>query len=123
MGKEVTFETAKLAKEKRYHEIANACYDINGKIHKGINAKNNDSDSVCVAPLQHDLQEWLRKLRKNADIWPIEVYFKPELTDKPRAYRWFLWRRGEEIDLGVFGHDDGLEHALFTALNLIEYYD
>ena len=69
----VTFEVAKLAKEKGFNELSDSCYNIIGVISNNINNKNQDwtDNKVYTAPTQSLLQKWLREIHK------INVYCIP----------------------------------------------
>lgn len=76
----ITFETAKLAKERGFNEICNSCYDINGEMHNGMNHKNDLGENVYSAPTQSLLQKWVRvkheihiNLIFDDNTWYIEI--------------------------------------------------
>lgn len=116
--KVITFKTAKLAKNWGFKNTNSNLweYKSNGITYitniKGGISGNEDTVQIVTQSL---LQKWLRKLPD----WPVEIYFKPELTKLPRKYRFFMWRRGVETDLGVFTtYEKGMEHALQQALQI-----
>ena len=59
----VSFETAKLLKEKGFREICNKCYGIeNKKFFSSI--RSNDDDTMYAAPTLQMTMKWLREVHK-----------------------------------------------------------
>lgn len=71
----VTFETAKLAKEKGFDYTCSCGYDENGEVYRphywemscdtntlSIKESDLDEDVICLAPTQSLLQRWLREV-------------------------------------------------------------
>ena len=82
----VSFEVAKLLKEKRFNWPCQAFYDANGMlaispVHT-INDELEDSDIAC--PTLYVAQKWLREERG------IEVVIVPSDAQK-RTYVFFVW--------------------------------
>jgi len=57
----ISFETAKLAKDKGYHIFVNYCYDINNHINS---YSGKETYPLYLAPSQSLLQKWLREDHK-----------------------------------------------------------
>lgn len=55
----ISFNTAKLAKEKGFNEICSSCFDTNGKQYDGMNHKNDLANHVFSAPTKEELKIWL----------------------------------------------------------------
>jgi hypothetical protein len=59
----VSFETAKLLKEKGFREICNKCYGIESK--KFFSSiRSNDDDTMYAAPTLQMTMKWLREVHK-----------------------------------------------------------
>lgn len=126
----VTFETAKLAKEKGFEEETYYCYNSDKELEQAIdftgnftfdskdiiNAKDNDFEAY-LAPTQSLLQKWLRQIHGIETIvksWEHEekiifLYSVQKLT-KPSTYR---------FDKGADTYEQALEAGLQEALKLI----
>jgi|688.fasta_scaffold1560923_1 hypothetical protein len=119
----ITFETAKLAKEKGFDEI---CYYLhhplygvvdNSKYHKNskLNVSDKDKTEYVTAPTQSLLQKWLREVHN----------IHPEIHNL--SIKW--WLNLKEIDsdnAALFisdnynSYEEALEIGLQEALKLIE---
>jgi hypothetical protein len=120
----ITFETAKLAKEKGLSGIRTIEYYNNGKLYSGAwddgkldwNGEPHDNmgdlTKYCSAPTQSLLQKWLReKHNLFYGAMPIYtgIYFRPTRLDC------------SIINLGTYHtYEEALEVALQEALKLIE---
>ena len=120
----VSFETAKLAKEKgfdwrvthRYQGedlISGALYNSNDKEEQAL--WNVELISV---PSQSLLQKWLRD-EHNIDVWAQPFVMNNNLPDE--SYSYFLFKDGSWIKDGVdyLDFEDALESGLYEALKLI----
>lgn len=119
----VTFEVAKLAKQKKFHSPVIYMYDLEGDLHKDDYDSNlydyNLFKEIISAPPQSLLQRWLREkhgiyISVQNDItndWLYDIRSGyPEATYKGNIIVGVItWRTYEEA----------LEDALQTALNLI----
>ena len=79
----VTFEVAKLAKEKGFNELSDSCYNIIGVISNNINNKNQDwtDNEVYTAPTQSLLQKWLRDVHKiDVNVIPVRYTGHPDIA-------------------------------------------
>lgn len=122
----ISFETAKLAKEKGfnlyikyfYKHKSNDEYEI---VHNG-HMKNNWNESFqfnhaeCSAPTQSLLQKWLREEHQ----LHITIYSCSQESWMSR-----ITRPGQKLEHGMYGEDydtyeDALEDALYMALKTIE---
>jgi hypothetical protein len=121
----ITFETAKLAKEKGF-DVINLNdefvkyyfenYYNDGRYKLTVGLVNNKEEHVSLCVTQSILQKWLR------DIHKIEIEIKAVLY----GYDYCIWERknediGEEINYksGLKTYEKTLEKALFESLKLI----
>lgn len=116
----ISFETAKLAKEKGFNEVSSACFDINGKSHFGINHKNDLGGSVYSSPSQSLLQKWLRekhKLHVKIDDWELSKWYFSLVDGRELPTKKITLR---EKPFEFSSYEDALERGLEEALKLIE---
>lgn len=122
----VSFETAKLAKEKGFNErIRHSYYNfeeghkLNGEYyeknyHAGFGYSSNTEDTSISAPTQSILQKWLR------EVYNIHIMIDPDLENN--RY-WFnivtLNKSGIQDDNFYLTYEEALESGLQRALNLI----
>ena len=111
----ITFETAKLAKEKGFVITQIRWFNKQG-IAQGFNT--GPLDDVFYRPSQSLLQKWLR------EVHGIHVWLIPAEVDK--TYRAYVGH-GIKLDLlecsytqSFFTYEDALEEGLQEALKLIE---
>ena len=128
----VSFETAKLAKEKRFKALTERYYHISstGKLESACGMDDwNSYKKALAAPTQSLLQRWLREVHKiHVEIILIDntknYYWEAVLTDsKNRSYDDFSFMDcAKEIDLDVKAntYEQALEKGLFEALKLIK---
>lgn len=124
----VTFETAKLAKEKGFFQETNRLeipyYNYKGefkgdvsdwKIRKYIRGENTSDIEFVSAPTQSLLAKWLRE-EHNIDVWVT-----PYLDDKKREYNYMIVNRnidvydlisGDEYNTYEQAYEIGLQEAL-----------
>lgn len=120
----ITFETAKLAKEKGFNIPSNFYYGALGKLHKsrqklGQKSLKGSLDS-CLTTTQSLIQKWLREKHNIhvIPIWCIDVY-SCELYDMRESIK--------GCQKNVFGvqwkdnctYEEALEKGLYQALKLI----
>lgn len=133
----ITFETAKLAKEKGFDALCNNTYNIKGKLSEEWNISPedlNEKDFYCtranidinytLAPTQALLQKWLREEKD------IHVWVTPESVIKVNeSYLYHIKKDSvehpNEISLhfkGTYGlkYEQALEVGLYEALRLIK---
>lgn len=125
----VSFETAKLAFEKGYLELARYMYDEYGNLESALdhtgevffdadNLRSADDNGykMVLAPELHVLQKWLRE-KKDEIIIP---YFDV-VTEK---YFYFLFRKGATYKMSnerqFDTYEQALEDGLIKALKLIQ---
>ena len=128
----ISFETAKLARDKGFLEYVDNEYAMNGElrfdrsgIHYYVVKRANDSISIASAPTQSLLQRWLREVH-NIRLFPIPS------KDK---YTYFIIYKNENVTLydnklnpGVGQgnpinwdtYETALEAGLLAALKLIK---
>jgi hypothetical protein len=114
----ITFETAKLAKEKGFDWIKsdNKWYEDNGNLDFSFQGYHENTENKITAPTQSLLQKWLREEHN------IAVYNKP-LTDN--SGRWSAYVDDMEghhhITYYIYEatYEEALEKGLYEALKLI----
>ena len=118
----ISFETAKLAKEKGFDERINNFYNQNGNLLYNLQQNRNLHSGGASAPSQSLLQKWLREVH---NIF-IEVNFIAYIPDKAQyaAYIKSLSSKNMgEILLDGFTifdkYEEALEQGLYEALKLI----
>lgn len=78
----VSFDTAKLAKEKYFDISCKKVYDTLGKLwnsyYATMNNNNVDRGAECTAPTQSLLQKWLREVH-NISIWASTGWYMSKL--------------------------------------------
>lgn len=141
----ISFETAKLAKEKGFNIDSFYFYtkpnskvfgiDEHGRNYPIINKPKTlfvvgnavalNIKNVYLAPTQSLLQKWLRDVH-NIDVWSQPFVHQPEdLTKKPylpdESYSYFIYKDGswmmDKVD--CFDWESALEEGLQKALKLI----
>lgn len=127
----ITFETAKLAKEKGFDEI---CYYLhhplygvvdNSKYHKNskLNVSDKDKTEYITAPTQSLLQKWLREVHKS--VVTIRVYNNGEEWDETEyrvsvsEFKHFT-THDSFVKSDFSTYEEALEIGLQEALKLIE---
>ncbi len=91
----ISFETAKLVKEKGFNEICDSCYDIYGKEYNNMNHKNDLGQNVYSAPTQNLLQKWLRDTHK------IDVLIMLNMNDEYSCHI-FKWHKSINTDKNIW---------------------
>ncbi len=113
----VSFDTAELAMQKRFHikcdKIYNHIKEVWSTHYKDMSNDDPDPGAYCTAPTQSLLQKWLREVHK------ILLWVEPIATDK--------WEFGINYPNGGFGDakeyktfEEALEVGLQEALKLIK---
>ena len=67
---------------------------------------------LCKGPTYSKTFRWFREY----EDWPIESWIQPYLSDEPRQYEAFYWRRGEKVSVGVFSTYDEAQLGLLRKL-------
>lgn len=74
---------------------------------------NTGQDSIPVGDvLSPTYSQAFRWFREHPE-WPIDSWIEPHLSQNPKQYEGFYWRRGEKVSVGVFSTYDE------TQLNLL----
>ena len=117
----VTFDTAKLAKEKGFNEPVLAIYSGNqlGYIQEGdtlFKKWNHCTDATYSAPTQSLLQKWLREVH-NIDVVISPERYKNGVNYMVQAQKWDL-NANEEIHpnfvvKGSYWFNDNHEHPTY----------
>ena len=118
MNKEayVSFEVAKLLKEKGFNWECTHYYDDDGTMHKALdyvrqNDEDEDDNDECLCPTQQKAMRWLREI-KNIDIEPF-VYCNHH--DGSKAYGCNIQENGHLLMTDSFVQDT-YEEAVDAAL-------
>lgn len=120
----VSFETAKLLKEKGFREICNKCYGIESKKFFS-DIRSNDDDTMYAAPTHQMAMKWLREVHEfivtiDYDRYPVYEEndivgygYNIQTKDNPEDY----YRISESV---YNSHEDACEAAIKYCLeNLI----
>lgn len=122
----VTFETAKLAKEKGFNILCESFYDNEGTIYKSDvylneernNAYSSKSIELCKAPTQSLLQKWFREVH-NIDVNPLTDTF----VNKDESFKYVVYvTKSKEIDVeykDFNSYEEALEFGLQEAFKLL----
>jgi hypothetical protein len=119
----VTFDIARLAKEKGFNEEVRDWYnptqDDELKPEGGgdMLEKYNSTDHLLSAPTQSLLQRWLREVHV-VNVWVRHVtddYYICETTFKKKNKEWLY----KIVDTHFIKYEDALEKGLIEALKLI----
>lgn len=124
----ISFETAKLAKEKGFDEWCANGYNIHSTVdkHKLQEIKNKNSGVMYIsAPTQSLLQRWLREKHK--------IYIELQVSEaKPEAFwcwkifthrsigKGLIWINADSNGIYFNTYEESLEKGLQEALKLIE---
>ena len=123
----ITFETAKLAKEKGFNYNCYCGYDKNGETYRPhywemscdtnmlvIRESDLDEDVICLAPTQSLLQRWLRVEHK------LDVIVSVVYTGDGKRYHCDLFTTYMSSLPSIFDtYEEALEEGLQEALKLI----
>jgi len=119
----ISFETAKLAKEKGFNEVCK-WYITSDTISDGNETNDFLRDGYYSAPTQSILQKWLREVHK------LQIYVEPVWKDYHRVNTeyipWVSYTKEEEDnhlpdeeEVYYSSYEEALEIALVEALNTI----
>jgi len=120
----ISFETAKLAKEKGFEIKCNHYYFDDGKL---IQHRTSIEDNEYYTPTQSLLQKWLREKQSLFVFVFANTYENNEEFDnpdtkedfiKPSAYYYQINLRGCNIPFKTY--EEALEVGLYAALRLIK---
>ena len=125
----ITFETAKLAKEKGFKEGSRKGYLPNGEIgisHYDFLCHNDEEDypTKYAAPTQSLLQKWLMEKYRifininydgNDEVFRVEII--KQNNDRSRKV---FYLKEENIIMMFHSYEDALEISLQEALKLID---
>jgi hypothetical protein len=122
----ITFETAKLAKEKGFDigTLQSYLSHQNTFCSENIDYNHNKHSNRFSAPTQGLLQKWLREVH-NIDVWSQPFVHQSELTGKPclpdESYSYFIYKDGSWIidKVDFLDWELALEKGLQEALKLI----
>lgn len=111
----ITFETAKLAKEKGYDIECEKYFNEDGELWAYIKWMEDLRDDIPFIPTQSLLQRWLRE-EHNIDVWAVP--FKN--IDDEKAYDFTSdCDIYSESEIGYSTYEQALEIGLQEALKLI----
>ena len=77
----VSFETAKLLKEKGFRETCDKCYGTKSEVFF-LSIRSNDDDSMYAAPTLQMAMKWLRKT--------YNIHIEPRYFPMPNIYRYVI---------------------------------
>ena len=75
-------------------------------------SKKSTSENIIQAPTFSQAFDFFRKYPD----WSIESWIQPHLSEQPRQYEGFYWRRGEKVSVGVFSTYEETELNLLRKL-------
>ena len=108
----ISFETAKLAKEKGFNWKVSLHYESNGnRFFDKVECNFNNVELICSAPTQSLLQKWLREVHKL--IITID-----HVTSKGWCYR--IQINNSDWSIYFKTYEEALEKGLQEALKLIK---
>ncbi len=116
----ITFETAKLAKQKGFDEFCDYHLNKEGMRFQTMtgSTKNSQWDNCTTQPTQSLLQRWLREVHQ------IDIIVLPKLKDLGKFYGGYIDNDIQMIHKSYGSnfktYEDALEYALQTALNQIK---
>lgn len=131
---EVTFETAKLAKEKGFNEPSTHIYTIgfggikeDKTVRKFGNYEDNDKLlqpvtlskgqlHLALAPTQSLLQKWLR------EVHDIDIIINTYRSQDNKWYKFFISEKSKDVlkSDDYKSYEDSLEDGLFEGLKRVE---
>lgn len=79
----VSYEIAKLLKEKGFDEVTNSCYSQNGNQHIGERARYNSliSGKLLSCPTLQMTMKWLREKGYNVVVWNDSPEWEVEIQE------------------------------------------
>lgn len=120
----ISFEIAKLAKEKGFKEDSRYCFDVNGDSYNvGHNNKIESDQPVYSRPTQSLLQRWLREIhnihvevRNDVTIGSADtMHYSISIVDGRHKNKLYpLWD-----SCGIASYEQALQGVLYKALKLI----
>lgn len=114
----ITFEVAKLAKEKGFYEFYFAEYfDTKGNEYMGFSSNPHDYDDKCIKSSQSLLAKWLREVHK---IIVISLPYTTEQGDM--VWIWMIYKVESSTKYPLFfsSYEEALEVGLLKSLSLIK---
>ena len=80
-------------------------------------SKKSTSENIIQAPTFSQAFDFFRKYPD----WPIESWIQPYLSEQPRQYEGFYWRRGEKVSVGVFStYDEAQLNLLHKLIEIVK---
>ena len=114
----ISFELAKLAKEKGFDESCNFIFEYNKEKYLGfIQRKNSTYDYVITRPTQSLLQRWLRE-KQEIDVIVFIYFIGNNRKYFPEIYKDNKFQYLDSDLKLVDSYEDALEAGLFEALKL-----
>jgi hypothetical protein len=126
----ISFETAKLAKEKGFSSYSDCAYLGTKHIESGIDMSNENhkEDSWCEAPTQSLLQRWLREehwihvvpeCRSSAGLYFVWIFKMHSSSTHTKTGKGATAQRIGNYQLN-YTYEEALEIGLQEALKLIK---
>lgn len=129
----ISFETAKLAKEKGYTSNDEWYYKEDGNLSNDLKIITRGNNTISNAPTQSLLQKWLREERKLFLSIILEVQYTREICEDSDGKEqnphyvpegWYIDLHNESISLPARGlfktYEEALEEGLKQSLKLIK---
>jgi len=122
--RKVSFETAKLAKEKGFNETCNSHFEENGSSYDSYGEEfkpNNiqDHEILYARPTQSLLQKWLREVHKvDFTLYLDDDGYTVEWSFLGKTGKWDPKKQGGKE--GFKTYEEALEVGLQEALKLIK---
>lgn len=120
--KVISFENAKLLKDKGFEERCIAYYNIAGELAASINPSGYDHNALqgyFSAPSREDVLEWLRK--KHDLFVEFTIIEEEELKGygDNEKYKWRICRDSDGVWCGVTGRAKTPTQAVENSINCI----
>ena len=115
----VSFEVAKLLKEKGYNELSYSAYDKDGNIGESMNGvKYNEKYDCCFSrPTLYEAQKWLRKKRLVVEVgYMYGDYYIYDILKIPTHD---LIGLNDRKPIGYGSYEEALNDGIKEALKLI----
>lgn len=129
----ISFDTAKLAKEKGFDWKVSLHYESNGnRFFDKVPCNFNNVELICSAPTQSLLQKWLREIHnihikvddflddKTGIEWDYEIVIIGTDLDEKGNYKALIPYSIDDLNRNFKTYEQALEKGLQEALKLIE---
>jgi hypothetical protein len=108
----VPYPEALELKQLEFDEEGLGTYSESGQV---LPLKAYTSESKAI--LFSQAFRWFRQRPE----WPIDSWIQPYLSEQPKQYEGFYWRRGETVSIGVFStHEEAKLACLRKLIKLVK---